>query len=474
MSERAIKQKILTISELTAVIKELIEGNIGYVWVTGEVSNFSRDSNKGHFYFSLKDEEALIRCCMWDGFARQVKFDVEDGLQIVAFGKIRLWPKWGNYQLYVEILEPKGIGALQLKFEQLKEKLAKEGLFDEKRKRKLPLISKKIAVVTSLDGAAVHDIVTTIIKRFPFVHIYVVPVKVQGEGAAPEIASAIDWINKKLPVDCMIVGRGGGSIEDLWAFNEEAVARAIFESKIPVLSAVGHETDFTISDFVADVRAKTPTHAATLVVPEIEELLIKLKQNEERLDNLIENRLNLLRKTVDGLSASYGLSTPKTLYEKSAKNIQVLSDRLISALGNSVVKAKAQIDLLSQNYLLREPRQILEVYRKKMELLIKSPAFTAPTRQAEKFKAVLPKIEAQLETNLKAIVESDKSRLAGLSGRLENLSPLAVLSRGYSITRYNNKILFDVNKAQVGQTIQTVLHKGTLESEITKIEETLF
>jgi exodeoxyribonuclease VII large subunit len=288
------KRKVHTISELTRKIKELLTKSFREVWVTGEVSNLTYHRS-GHVYFTLKDEDAALGCVIWRSAAGKLRFRIEEGSEIIALGDISVYEVRGNYQLVVVYAEPKGIGALALAFEQLKKKLAAEGLFDERHKKPLPFLPRKIGIVTSPTGAAVRDMIRTILARFPNAHLIVHPARVQGEGAAGEIAAAIQTLNEMNEVDVMIIGRGGGSLEDLWPFNEEIVARAIFASAIPVISAVGHEVDVTISDYVADARAPTPTAAGEMVVPREEDLRLALLQLHQRIGLALRNSLGRLR-----------------------------------------------------------------------------------------------------------------------------------------------------------------------------------
>ncbi|MBI4125717.1 MAG: exodeoxyribonuclease VII large subunit [Deltaproteobacteria bacterium] len=272
-----------SVSELTKDIRALLEGRFPEVWVSGEVTDFRGNRAGRHWYFSLKDESSKIRAIIFGAADRRFPFDLEDGLEVICRGKINVYPPTGQYSLIIDHVEPKGIGALQLAFEQLKKKLQAEGLFDREHKKSLPFLPKKIGVVTSPTGAAIRDILNILQRRFPSVDVLLVPALVQGEGAAQSIAEGIRLLNQREDIDVMIVGRGGGSMEDLWAFNEEVVARAIFDSRIPVISAVGHEIDFTIADFVADVRAPTPSAAAELAVPNVQDLLTRVGRLKERL-----------------------------------------------------------------------------------------------------------------------------------------------------------------------------------------------
>ncbi len=278
--------RIYTVSQITEVLKAKLESAFPSVWVEGEVSNFRR-AESGHLYFTLKDERSQLQTVMWRSDARRTRFDLKDGLKVICRGRITVYEARGQYQLVTELIEPKGKGALQLAFEQLKEKLRAEGLFDPGRKKQLPLLPKKLGIVTSPRGAAIIDILRTINRRFARIHIVIYPARVQGEGAADEIVEGIDYLSGRPDIDVIIVGRGGGSIEDLWAFNEEKVARAIARSKVPIISAVGHEVDFTIADFVADLRASTPSVAAELVIKEEQALLDRVEGLRKRLAQVV-------------------------------------------------------------------------------------------------------------------------------------------------------------------------------------------
>ena len=280
--ESAVERKAMSVSALTRDIKALLEEGFTNLWVEGELSNFKPHSS-GHMYFSMKDEGAQVSCVMFRRENSSLGFEPADGMQVLCYGRISVYSPRGQYQLYVERMEPKGLGALQMRFKQLQEKLRKEGFFDEARKRPIPFLARRIAVVTSKDGAALRDILNVLSRRFSSANILICPVSVQGAQAAPEIAAMLDELNAARAADVLILARGGGSLEDLWAFNEESVARAIFASGIPVISAVGHETDFTIADFVADLRAPTPSAAAELVLPRREDLLARIAELKARV-----------------------------------------------------------------------------------------------------------------------------------------------------------------------------------------------
>ena len=337
------KPKIFSVSELTKQIRSLLENNFAEVWIAGEISNF-RSPGSGHFYFTLKDDQAQLSAVMFRGANARLPFKIEDGQEVICHGRVTVYESRGQYQIVVDHCDPKGIGALQLAFEQLKKKLQTEGLFDAARKKPLPFLPKNIGVVTSPTGAAIRDILNILQRRFPGIEVLLVPVKVQGVGAAEEIAEAIRLLNEQGEVDVMIVGRGGGSMEDLWAFNEEAVARAIFASKIPVLSAVGHEIDFTIADFVADVRAPTPSAAAELAVPRKEDLAAAIQNMRQRLAQAIVKDFPQRMMQMDGLrerlSYSWQVSFDKRSehLKKMFGSLDHLSPLHILAKGYSVAR----------------------------------------------------------------------------------------------------------------------------------------
>ncbi len=308
----------------------MLENSFPSVIVEGEISNFKRHMPSGHLYFTLKDEEAQVRCVMWRSDAARVRFDVADGMKVIVKGRVSLYEPRGDFQLYAVSLVPAGQGALQLAFEQMKKKLEEEGLFSEEHKKPLPRFPSRIGVVTSLEGAAVRDIISVIGRRFPAVELMIFPVKVQGDGAAEEVAAAIRDINKMSDLDVLIVGRGGGSLEDLWAFNEEIVARAIYASKIPVVSAVGHQVDFTISDFVADVRAATPSAAAELVVPDRMEVTAGIASAMRVIRRAVGQNIDRLELELEKLSHHYALRQPLSLVDQKSQMVDELARRMES------------------------------------------------------------------------------------------------------------------------------------------------
>lgn len=393
------EKRIYTVSELTDDVKVLLENTFTEAWVEGEISNFSQ-SQSGHIYFSLKDAKSSLRCVFFRGANSGLKFSIKDGLQVIAFGGITVYAPNGQYQLNIRRLEPKGAGALQLAFEQLKEKLSKEGLFDQAHKKRLPVLPLRVGVVTSPVGAAIRDILNILRRRAPFVKIILNPVKVQGEGSAQEIARAISEFNQYKEVDALIVGRGGGSLEDLWAFNEEVVARAIYNSRIPVISAVGHEVDWTIADFTADLRAPTPSAAAELVVRQKDELLSELEHLRLRMHSEVNNKIKTLNNRLCALKDAYVLKYPLNFIQVYLQRIDGFSHRLHQKAGH--------------------------------------------------------------------ILEVNRHKFVHLTEKLEALSPLRVLSRGYSIAFKlpEMKVVTDTSQINVADRLKTQLKTGSFVSEI--------
>jgi exodeoxyribonuclease VII large subunit len=438
---------ILTVSELTQEIKDILELKFPDIWVEGEISNL-RIPPSGHIYFTLKDDSNQIRTVLFKMQARTLRFSPEDGLHIVCRGRVSLYEKRGEYQLIVEGMEPKGIGALQLAFLQLKERLEKEGLFDISNKKPIPMIPQHIGIITSPTGAVIRDMLHIIQRRFENVHILLYPVRVQGEGASFEIARAIEYFNERMDVDVIIMGRGGGSLEDLWVFNEETVARAIYHSKIPIISAVGHETDYTISDFVADLRAPTPSAAAELVVKDKKEVKNTIHYLESRLESqmlqiLQENRMGLshLRKM---------LKDPRKKVEEYFFRVDDLVNRFLFLVSWNQKRKREKHLHLSENLAIRNPDQKIKNLR----------FFILESRK-------------HLEQNIRHSIEIQREKVRGVLGKLDSLSPLSILQRGYSITRKipSLQILRDAVHVREGDKVEVRLFRGTLICGIEKTEK---
>ncbi|MBL0224939.1 MAG: exodeoxyribonuclease VII large subunit [Geobacteraceae bacterium] len=439
------EKTILTVSRLTALLRGVLEENFEQVWVQGEVSNLSFPSS-GHLYFTLKDAGAQLRGVMFKGSAKNLKFRPGDGMSLIARGRISVYDQRGEYQLICEYLEPAGVGALQLAFMQLKERLAREGLFDEAHKQPLPTFPRRIGVITSPTGAAIHDILNVLKRRFASVEILLYPVRVQGEGAAGEIARAIDEMNRLGLADVLIVGRGGGSLEDLWAFNEEVVARAVYRSKLPVISAVGHETDWTICDFAADLRAPTPSAAAELVVASSVELRTRLEALDHRLRLALETRLAGLASRIDGLRRA--LHDPGTMLGHLSQRVDDLAGRLELALRNSAIRSRGQLDRLQAGLMHTNPVRTVEGLRQRVSL-----------------------ITLRCERLMTGKLEGIKLVFAGATTRLEVLSPLKTLSRGYAIaTTADGAVVSDTCQLAAGDRLRVHLLRGRALCRVEDIE----
>ena len=442
------EQHIWTVSELTARIKEVLEAQFPAFWVEGEISNF-RTSSAGHAYFTLKDETAQLKAVLFKGKGRRIRFEPEDGLQVLAFGGLDLYAPRGEYQLVVELLEPKGLGALQLAFEQLKAKLAAEGLFDPERKRPLPRFPRKIGVVTSPGGAAVRDILQIIARRFADLHIVIAPVRVQGDEAPGEIVEALHDLNRLGDLDVIIVARGGGSLEDLWAFNDESVARAIAASKVPVISAVGHETDVTIADFVADLRAPTPSGAAELVVEEKETVTLGLVGLYDRLTRSARQRVLRHRERVELLARRRVLMDPARPVRDLARRLDELTARLAAGLVGARREARHRA-LLATNSLLSR----------------------TPLARISGGVQLLDQVGGRLHSAMEHSAERARHRLGTVVGQLASLSPLGVLRRGYSLTRLpSGEIVRSSRQVEPGRDVLVLLHEGTLGARVTEVRE---
>jgi exodeoxyribonuclease VII large subunit len=445
MTERVV----CTVSELVLRIKETLEDRFPAVWVEGEISNL-RIPSSGHVYFTLKDDGAQLRCVLFRSRGRRVAFQPEDGMQVLAFGGLDVYAARGEYQLIVELLEPKGVGALQLAFEQLKRKLEAEGLFEAGRKRALPPFPRTIGIVTSPTGAAIRDMLHVIGRRFADLRVLITPVRVQGEEAPGEIVRALRDLQEVPDLDVVIVGRGGGSIEDLWAFNDERVARAISACRVPVISAVGHETDFTIADFVADLRAPTPSAAAEVVVREKLHVIRALCDMYDTLKQAMAARLARERQRVDSLGRRRVLTDAARALRDWHRRLDELSTRL--ALG---VRA---------NRRLGEHR--LSLSRNALRSL-------NPVARIANGTVVLAQLRGRLASAGANRAKTARHRLDAAVGQLDSLSPLAVLGRGYSLTRLlpSGAIVRSAAQTRPGDAIEILLREGALDARVERLKE---
>ncbi len=405
-------ERILTVGELTRAIKETLNEAFPGIWVKGELSGIKRPDS-GHLYFNLKEgTQAVIACAMWRTSATRLTFDPKDGTEVEAFGDIDVYAPRGNYQFIVKQMRPAGLGALLLQLDELKRRLAAEGLFDPARKRALPSYPAVVGVVTSPVGAAVRDVVKVLRARWPSVRIVLAPVKVQGQGAAEEIAAAIERFNRWAGADVLIVGRGGGSLEDLWAFNEEPVVRAIAGSRIPVVSAVGHEVDTTLADFAADVRAATPSNAAERVVRDAREVLHRVEALDARAGRAVRQQFAERRRALTTLQGKYGFRRVRDVFTTFQQRVDDARERLDSALRGALRERRERIDSLARAYGLREFPRVLARRREDTGALAR-----------------------RLTPAAVGAVLAERRRLAALDDRLRALSPRAVLERGYAIVR---------------------------------------
>ena len=440
-------RQILTVTELTARIRDLLARNFTDIFVQGEISN-CREAQSGHIYFTLKDDRAQVRCVFFKQQQRGIKFRPGDGLQATVRGTISVYEQRGEYQIYVERIEPVGLGALQLAYDQLKKRLEVEGLFDPARKKPLPLLPSRIGLITSPRGAAVRDVVRILTRRFPNVHLTVFPVRVQGEGAAQEVVKALEFFNARKFVDVLILARGGGSLEDLWAFNEEIVARAIGDSEIPIISGIGHETDFTIADFVADVRASTPSAAAELVVQTRREFDKHIAELCGALAEQMRYRILVLSRRIHELGARTGFRRPLDLLRQQRQRADEMTARL--ALG-----LRARLEQSRKRFHVAHLHIVSFDFRAKIAAL----------------RLLVERQVTDLGIRAEHLLRDKRERLARLGLQLEERSPLKVLERGYAIaTDGSGAVLRDAAQVRIGDAISLQLHRGRLTTEVRKKE----
>lgn len=441
---------IYSVSQINNYLKRLIEGNkpVQDIWVRGEISNFSKPAS-GHWYFSLKDERSLMKAVMWKGTNRFVQYTPKDGEKVLIRTSVAVYESQGYYQFNVKEIQPDGVGALHLAFEELKRKLHAEGLFDETVKKPIPSYPKTIGIVTSATGAAVQDMITTIKRRYPIAKILLSPVSVQGEGSAESIADAIRLHNTHGEADVLIVGRGGGSIEDLWAFNEEIVARAIFKSMIPIISAVGHETDFTIADFVADLRAPTPTAAAEHATPySLSELQEYNQELQLKLFRSLHHRLQRSKDRHDHLHQSLLFRHPRKAWETSSQQL----DQTIARLQKSAIQ---QVKHNSQQFIGMEKRLLVQ----------------KPNRLLEEKRNDWQTIHALMIKGMDSLYKSRTNQFEHLIDKLDMLSPLKTMNRGYSIVKKDAFIIKSVKDMKKGDRLSIQLQDGLATSTVDSIEE---
>ena len=443
------ERDVLTVSRLVRETRAVLEGSFPLLWLEGEISNYSRPAS-GHMYFSLKDEAAQVRCAMFRTRNLQLRFAPTNGMQVMVRARITMYEPRGEFQIVVEQMEEGGLGLLQRNFEALKTRLGQEGLFDTAHKRPLPTMPQRLGVITSATGAAIRDIISVLKRRYPALPVLIYPVPVQGESAGREIAAAIKLANQRKECDVLIIGRGGGSLEDLWAFNEEVVARAIYTSAIPIISAVGHEIDFTIADFVADLRAATPSAAAELVTPDIAQLQQQLNRQQQRLLNCIHTTLQQSQQRLSWLSKRLQQQHPGQQLQQKGQRLDELEQRLLQNINMQLRHRGHQLQQLTTRLHHNSPRhrlQQLQTHHKQLQ--------------------------QRLHRAWQLTLNNKKQQLAATSRALNNISPLATLERGYAIVQQlpKRQVVRDATVMQPGDKIQARLSKGVLLCTVDEIKQ---
>lgn len=435
--------KYITVTQLNRYLKYKIDNdpNLGIVFLKGEISNF-KNHTRGHFYFTLKDDTSKINAIMFQGNASKIPFLPVDGMKVLVSGRVSVYEQSGSYQLYVDTMLEDGVGSLYLAFNQLKEKLEKEGLFSPEHKKSIPKIPEKIGIITAPTGAAIKDILSTIKRRFPLVETILFPALVQGEYAKDDIVKKIKIANT-YDLDVLIVGRGGGSIEDLWPFNEEVVARAIYESKIPIISAVGHEIDFTIADFVADKRAPTPTGAAEMAVPDKMDLKTYLNQVNIRLNKVITNKLNINKQKLDNLLASQIFKNPYRMYEIKEQTLDILYEKLLKEMKIIINKKTENLNILESSFIFKNP-----------SILVVDKVYL--------YNDLIKK----LKYNIERITTNKTNDYIKLLNKVEVLNPITTIKRGYAIIKKDDKVVTSVKMLKKGDIITNQLIDGNIQSEV--------
>jgi exodeoxyribonuclease VII large subunit len=449
MDVMILQEKYLTVEALTKYIERKFEADpyLKQVFVKGEISNLKTPAS-GHIYFTLKDEAAMLRSVMFAKSVAKLPFRPEDGMNVLVTGRVSVFNKAGRYQFYVDSMEPDGVGALYVQFEQLKAKLDKEGLFDARHKKVLPSFPSKIAVVTSGTGAAIRDILTTLHRRMPNVEVLVYPTLVQGDTAAQKIAQNIARINARNDIDLMIIGRGGGSLEELWAFNEEIVVRSVFDSDVPVISAVGHETDFSLADFAADVRAATPTAAAELAVPHQKDLTERLLERRYRLTNLMRQTFERSEVNLAAKRDRLLLRGPQKLMDEQTERLDYFSGRMENAFARVLWQKETQLTQLSNRIELVSTKQLVVDARRDTLDMAK-----------------------RLQVAAADIVKSKRYEFEKHISALELLSPLSLLKRGYGVTYQAGELVKEVSQLELGDEVKVVLSDGAFTANVTSKEE---
>lgn len=443
-------EQYLTVSQLTKYIARKFEYDpyLERVYLKGEISNYNARRKGRHQYFNLKDEHAIISAVLFAGTARTLRFDLEEGMSVIVQGRVSVYERGGNYQIIIDAMQPDGIGALYLAFEQTKEKLSKEGLFASELKKPIPKYPKRIGVITSQSGAVIQDILTTVKRRYPIAEVVLFPTVVQGEHSADSIVKSIEQAEAKRDIDTLIVGRGGGSFEDLFSFNEEKVVRALANASIPVISSVGHETDTTLTDLVADLRAPTPTAAAELAVPVLRDEIMKLEEYGQRMTRAFVAKLQYLSSQLTKVTDSVIFRQPKRLYDGYMQNVDQLELNLLNEMSRTLTDYERRVDLLSQRIKGYPVSQILREQNTAVQHLTQ-----------------------QLEQTTSSYLKDKQYKVGQSIQALEHLSPLKILARGYAVVEKDGKLARTVNDVEVGDQLQVRLTDGHIDATVENITE---
>lgn len=443
-----MNDKYLTVTALTKYLKYKFDtdDNLRKVYIKGEISNFKAHTT-GHLYFSIKDEGSIIKAIMFASNAKKLTFEPKEGSKVLVTGTVSVYPATGNYQIYVDSIEEDGIGNLYIEFEKLKAKLSSEGLFDSKYKKEIPKYPSSIGIVTASTGAAIRDILSTIKRRYPICKTYLFPCLVQGEYASQDIVAKIKEANH-YPLDVLIVGRGGGSFEDLNCFNNEEVARTIFDSKIPIISAVGHEVDFTIADFVADLRAPTPTGAAEMAVPNLVDVKNRIEQYSIRLKEAIYKKIKLKKLYLDSVKNSFVIKNPKLMYQNVIQHLDTLMEKLNTTILKKINVSKLTLEHLKSSYIFKNPNSLYEEQKEDLYVL-----------------------NYRLYQSMKNIVIKEKNNLNNVINKLTLLNPLTILDRGYNIAYKDNEIVKTVSSIQVNDNLKIKMGDGELMVRVNEVKK---
>lgn len=460
---------ILTVKELTKYIKNILESDkkLNNLFVKGEISNL-RTQSSGHIYFSLKDEETQIKCVFFRKANKNLDFELEEGMKIIVKGEIEIYQPRGEYSIIVEEVHPDGLGALYLAFIQLKKKLEKEGLFSKEYKKQIPKFPKKIALITSSSGAALQDILKIIKNRYPLVELMLFPTIVQGKKSVLQIIESINLVNQFSNIDAIILSRGGGSLEDLWSFNEESVAKAIFSSKVPIISAVGHETDFTIADFVADRRAPTPSAAAEIAVPDMKDISKQVEYLKIRSAKSLYHKLKLYKSYLEQIRSKFIFKKPLEIVHRNYRQLDQITTSITNFISLIIQNKKEELRVVESEIVSLSPKSMLKSYKAEIKQIEKSSFFKRPKKFLSQHRKEIDQKAYELKKNVKNIISAKRNELEILESKIIALNPKAILKRGYGIVMNKNKILINSSDVGKGDEINIILHRGEINAKVKK------